>query len=100
MSAHETERAAELLRAGAHPLRIRTVELLAESDRPLSTTALARHFQLSLAGTAYHVRLLHSLGAIAPLSGRQRRGAYETFYVLAPAGIRLLHAIAAVREPT
>lgn len=67
-----------LVKALAHPLRIRVLAMLQE--RPASPVMLARLLDASLGRVAHHVRVLHELGLLELVGTRQRRGATEHIY--------------------
>jgi DNA-binding transcriptional ArsR family regulator len=66
------------VRALAHPMRIRLLAMLEESDA--SPVQLAQRLGQPLGSVAYHVRILNELGLLDLVSTRQRRGAMEHFY--------------------
>jgi DNA-binding transcriptional ArsR family regulator len=68
-----------LVRALAHPLRWRILELVTEREEA-SPVQLARELSHSLATVSHHVRLLRDLGYVELVRTAQRRGAVEHFY--------------------
>lgn len=71
---------ADLIKAIDHPLRRRMLRLLNEREEPLSSMQMAEELGFSLSVTAYHVRILHELRAVARAGKRQVRGALQRFY--------------------
>jgi hypothetical protein len=71
-----------LVRALAHPLRIRILEVLTE--RVASPNALATELEMDLGDVAYHTRALDRCGCLELVRTAQRRGATEHFYKAAP----------------
>jgi DNA-binding transcriptional ArsR family regulator len=71
-----------LVRALAHPLRIKILEAL--NDHVASPNALAGRLDAGLTGVAYHTRELDRLGALELVDTAQRRGAIEHFYKARP----------------
>jgi DNA-binding transcriptional ArsR family regulator len=71
-----------LVRALAHPLRIRILDLL--SDRVASPNVLAGELESELSDVAYHTRALDRLGCLDLVDTAPRRGAVEHFYKAAP----------------
>jgi DNA-binding transcriptional ArsR family regulator len=74
----ETELDQRLVRALAHPLRVRLLTLL--NQQVASPNELAERVQQPLGKVAYHVRLLAKLDAIELVETKQRRGAVEHYY--------------------
>jgi hypothetical protein len=68
------------------------LSIIAEVDRPISTTELARLVGQSLGATAHHVRALARQGLIEWAGERRVRGALQTFYVPSDAGMLALRA--------
>jgi DNA-binding transcriptional ArsR family regulator len=68
-----------LIKALAHPLRWRIVEVLVERGEA-SPIELARLLDQPLATVSHHVRVLRDLGAIELTRTEQRRGAIEHYY--------------------
>lgn len=66
------------------------LSILAEVDRPISTTELARVVDQTLGATAHHVRALARQGLIEWADEQRVRGALQTFYVISEAGLRAL----------
>jgi hypothetical protein len=71
-----------LIRALAHPLRIRILELL--TDRVASPNVLADELESELSDVAYHTRALDRFGCLDLIETAQRRGATEHFYKASP----------------
>ena len=70
------------VKALSHPLRIRILALLEESEA--SPVQLAQHLEATLGTIAYHVRALENFGLIELVSTHQRRGATEHVYAARP----------------
>ncbi len=85
---------ARMGRALAHPLRIRILLALAETD-DRSPVQIARELQESLGNVSYHTRYLSDLGAVVLVRTGSNRGAVQHFYGLNPA---LRVALPVVRE--
>src|ERR1700754_5177379 len=66
------------VKAMSHPLRVRILAMLGE--RTASPNQLAGWLGASLGTTAYHVRVLDSLGLIELADETRRRGAVEHHY--------------------
>lgn len=71
-----------LVRALAHPLRIKILEAL--NDHVASPNAIAEKLDAGLTGVAYHTRELDRLGALELVDTARRRGAIEHFYKARP----------------
>jgi DNA-binding transcriptional ArsR family regulator len=71
-----------VVKALAHPLRVRILAMLGERDA--SPVQMAQLLGSSLGTIAYHVRTLEGLGLIEMGSTRQRRGATEHVYRALP----------------
>ena len=71
-----------LVRALAHPLRVRILEIL--SERVASPNLLAKELGVDLGDVAYHTRTLNSCGCLELVDTARRRGATEHFYKAAP----------------
>jgi DNA-binding transcriptional ArsR family regulator len=71
-----------LVRALAHPLRVRILEVL--SDRVASPNALSKELGVDLGDVAYHTRALNRCGCLELVDTARRRGATEHFYKAAP----------------
>lgn len=71
-----------LVRALAHPLRIKILEALTE--RVASPTRLSDDLDAGLSHVAYHTRALDKCGCLELVDTAQRRGATEHFYKAAP----------------
>jgi hypothetical protein len=67
-----------LVRALAHPLRIRILEALTE--RVASPIRLSDDLEAGLSHVAYHTRALDKCGCLELVDTAQRRGATEHFY--------------------
>jgi DNA-binding transcriptional ArsR family regulator len=70
---------ASLLKALAHPLRTRVLELIVEREEA-SPVELARALGQPLATVSHHTRVLRDLGCIELVRTEPRRGAIEHFY--------------------
>ena len=68
----------EIVKALAHPLRVRILNVL--EQRTASPNQLANELGVPLGNVSYHVRMLAKIGLIKLVSKRQRRGAIEHFY--------------------
>jgi DNA-binding transcriptional ArsR family regulator len=68
-----------LLKALAHPLRLRLLEAIID-DGEQSPIALSRRFDQPLATVSRHVRILRDLGFLELTRTEPRRGAVEHFY--------------------
>jgi DNA-binding transcriptional ArsR family regulator len=71
-----------LIRALAHPLRIKILEALTE--RVASPIRLSDDLDAGLSHVAYHTRALDKCGCLELVDTAQRRGATEHFYKAAP----------------
>ncbi len=71
-----------LVRALAHPLRIKILEILTE--RVASPNRLSDDLETGLSHVAYHTRALDKCGCLELVDTAQRRGATEHFYKAAP----------------
>jgi DNA-binding transcriptional ArsR family regulator len=71
-----------LIRALAHPLRVRILEIL--SDRVASPNRLSTELEVGLSDVAYHTRALDGYGCLELIETAQRRGATEHFYKATP----------------
>ena len=69
---------AKIVKAYAHPLRIRILDLL--DERVASPSELASELETPLSNTAYHVRQLAGLGLVKLVDRATRRGAIEHYY--------------------
>ena len=69
---------AKLVKAYAHPLRLRILELL--DNRVASPKQIASELDTPLPNTAYHVRQLASLGLVELVRNTTRGGAIEHHY--------------------
>ncbi|MEA2368460.1 MAG: hypothetical protein QOH38_1178 [Thermoleophilaceae bacterium] len=68
----------KLVKAYAHPLRIRILSLL--DNRVASPSDIALELETPLSNTSYHVRQLAALGLIEMVDSAARRGAIEHYY--------------------
>jgi DNA-binding transcriptional ArsR family regulator len=68
-----------LIKALAHPLRWRLLELLTERGES-SPVELARRLDQPLATVSHHMRVLRDLGCVQLSRTEQRRGAMEHYY--------------------
>lgn len=88
------------LKALGHPLRLRVLEVLGETDDPLSNRELAQRLGVDPGHLHFHVRMLLRAGLITPVAsgkGREKpyRAAARTLKVapeLVSAGATSLHA--------
>ena len=71
-----------LVRALAHPLRIKILEILTE--RVASPNRLSGDLDAGLSHVAYHTRALDKCGCLELVDTAKRRGATEHFYKAAP----------------
>jgi DNA-binding transcriptional ArsR family regulator len=71
-----------LVRALAHPLRVRILEVL--SDGISSPNRLSETLETALSDVAYHTRALDRCGVLHLVDTAQRRGATEHFYKATP----------------
>ena len=71
-----------LVKALAHPLRIRILEVLTE--RVASPNRIAEELKTGLSHVAYHTRTLDRCGCIELVETAQRRGATEHYYKAKP----------------
>jgi DNA-binding transcriptional ArsR family regulator len=76
-----------LARAETHPIRVAVIEKLSADPREggWSPNLLSRELGVPLGDAAYHVKKLRDAGLLVLVGTRQRRGALEHFYALAPA---------------
>ncbi|HKP89632.1 MAG TPA: winged helix-turn-helix domain-containing protein [Thermoleophilaceae bacterium] len=68
----------KLVKAYAHPLRIRILSVL--DNRVASPSEIAEELGTPLSNTSYHVRQLASLGLVELVNRTARRGAIEHYY--------------------
>ena len=68
----------KLVKAYAHPLRIRILNVL--DDRVASPSEIADELATPLSNTSYHVRQLAALGLVRLVNRTARRGAIEHYY--------------------
>jgi DNA-binding transcriptional ArsR family regulator len=71
-----------LVRALAHPIRVRILEAL--QGRTASPTELAREFGESLGVVSYHTNALHEVDCIEQVRTQPKRGTIEHFYTARP----------------
>jgi hypothetical protein len=71
-----------LVKALAHPLRIKILEILTE--RVASPNRLSGDLDAGLSHVAYHTRALAKCGCLELIDTAQRRGATEHFYKASP----------------
>ncbi|HEY2327180.1 MAG TPA: winged helix-turn-helix domain-containing protein [Gaiellaceae bacterium] len=64
----------EQLKALGHPLRLKVLQVLGDSDRPLTNRELAERLSVDPGHLHFHVRMLHraELIELAPGSGREK----------------------------
>jgi DNA-binding transcriptional ArsR family regulator len=74
----ETRLDQRLVKALAHPLRVRLLTLL--NQQVASPSELAEKLHQPLGNVSYHVRILADLGAIELVETKPRRGALEHYY--------------------
>jgi DNA-binding transcriptional ArsR family regulator len=82
---HSTDRETidqDLVRALAHPMRVRILEAL--QGRTASPTELAREFRESLGVVSYHANALLDVGCIEQVRTQPKRGTIEHFYAARP----------------
>jgi DNA-binding transcriptional ArsR family regulator len=82
---HSTDRETidqNLVRALAHPMRVRILEAL--QGRTASPTELAREFGESLGVVSYHANALLDVGCIEQVRTQPKRGTIEHFYTTRP----------------
>jgi DNA-binding transcriptional ArsR family regulator len=72
----------DLVRALAHPMRVRILEAL--QGRTASPTELAREFRESLGVVSYHVNALLDVNCIEQVHTKPKRGTIEHFYAARP----------------
>ena len=65
----------EQLKALGHPLRLKVLQMLGDSDRPLTNRDLAERLSVDPGHLHFHVRMLHRAGLIerAPAGGREKQ---------------------------
>ena len=82
-NSHERETIDQnLVKALAHPMRVRILEAL--QGRTASPTELAREFRESLGVVSYHTNALLEVDCIEQVGTRPRRGTIEHFYTARP----------------
>jgi len=69
---HEVERDARMLRALAHPLRLRLLAVAA-SEGTITTTSASEHTGESSGNCSFHLRLLAKYGFLEAARGRDQR---------------------------
>jgi DNA-binding transcriptional ArsR family regulator len=72
-----------VVRAAVHPTAVDVLLALSASE-PASPVDLARRFDAPVGNVSYHVRELATGGLLELVRTRQRRGATQHFYALAP----------------
>lgn len=65
-----------------HPLQLLVLDHLAEIEGDASPKQMHKLFEHPLGNVSYHVSVLREDGLIEVTRKEQRRGAYESFYVL------------------
>lgn len=82
-NSHERETIDQsLVKALAHPMRVRILEAL--QGRTASPTELAREFRESLGVVSYHTNALLDVDCIEQVGTRPKRGTIEHFYTARP----------------
>jgi DNA-binding transcriptional ArsR family regulator len=82
-NSHEPETIDQnLVKALAHPMRVRILEAL--QGRTASPTELAREFRESLGVVSYHTNALLEVDCIEQVGTRPKRGTIEHFYTVRP----------------
>jgi DNA-binding transcriptional ArsR family regulator len=82
-NSHERETIDQnLVKALAHPMRVRILEAL--QGRTASPTELAREFRESLGVVSYHTNALLEVDCIEQVGTRPKRGTIEHFYTARP----------------
>jgi DNA-binding transcriptional ArsR family regulator len=71
-----------LVRALAHPLRVRILEIL--TDQVASPNRLSEELETGLTHVAYHTRALDKCGCLELVDTARKRGATEHFYKAVP----------------
>jgi hypothetical protein len=66
-----------------HPVRDEVIDLLQNSNTPLSPTQMSRFLGVTLGSLAYHVRTLVAAGVLVLVDEGRVRGAVEHYYTLA-----------------
>lgn len=69
-----------MVKALAHPLRLRIIDAL--EDRSASPSELSQEFGVPIGNVSYHVRRLEALGVLKLVDTAQRRGAVEHYFRL------------------
>jgi DNA-binding transcriptional ArsR family regulator len=67
----------EQLKALGHPLRLKVLQALGESDEPLSNRELAAKLSVDPGHLHFHVRMLHRAGLIERVDGTGREKPYR-----------------------
>jgi DNA-binding transcriptional ArsR family regulator len=68
----------EQLKALGHPLRLKVLQVLGESDAPLTNRELAGRLSVDPGHLHFHVRMLHRAGLIELVSGPGREKPYRS----------------------
>ena len=69
-----------MVKALAHPLRLRIIDAL--EDRSASPSELSQELGVPIGNVSYHVRRLEALGVLKLVDTAQRRGAVEHYFRL------------------
>lgn len=67
----------EQLKALGHPLRLKVLQALGETDEPLTNRELAARLDVDPGHLHFHVRMLARAGLIEPVQGRGREKPYR-----------------------
>jgi DNA-binding transcriptional ArsR family regulator len=67
----------EQLKALGHPLRLKVLQALGETDEPLTNRELAARLEVDPGHLHFHVRMLARAGLIEPVAGRGREKPYR-----------------------
>jgi DNA-binding transcriptional ArsR family regulator len=67
----------EQLKALGHPLRLKVLQALGETDRPLTNRELAARLEVDPGHLHFHVRMLARAGLIEPVTARGREKPYR-----------------------
>jgi DNA-binding transcriptional ArsR family regulator len=67
----------EQLKALGHPLRLKVLQVLGESDKPLTNRELAQRVSVDPGHLHFHVRMLHRAGLIELARGEGREKPYR-----------------------
>src|SRR6266700_7612935 len=68
----------EQLKALGHPLRLKVLQVLADSDAPLTNRDLAAQLSVDPGHLHFHVRMLHRAGLIELAAGSGREKPYRS----------------------